>query len=320
MGNLKVALFIVDPNNDFVVKQEMLKMQHPKFGAIEVPTGHEGALYVQGAEANADNIVAMMERLDSRLDDVFVSLDAHQEMDQAHTTWWYRLKDGATCAPFTILGRSPDGKRVIKWEVDATGKFIPTDEEYMTFNPSFIREGGCTGHGFLGYDEALAAKGKFKHVVWPVHCTIGSWGQSVYEPLRKALGQWAIQNKSTINWIAKGTDIFTEHYSALEAEVFDPREPAMTGVNTNIIQAAMQYDILALSGWALSHCLANTGDSLIRLFADPAQGGDPRFVEKLVLLEDATSNVPGFEFLGSAFIDRAVKAGMKISNTRDFLR
>ena len=46
---------------------------------------------------------------------------------------------------------------------------------------------------------------------------------------------------------------------------------------------------------------------------------DPKFVEKIHLLQDATSPVPGFESLETAFIDNLVKKGMKVTTTTDFL-
>jgi hypothetical protein len=46
---------------------------------------------------------------------------------------------------------------------------------------------------------------------------------------------------------------------------------------------------------------------------------DPRYVEKLVLLTDATSNVPGFEKYGSDFVSELVGLGMKTSTTDKFL-
>jgi hypothetical protein len=47
---------------------------------------------------------------------------------------------------------------------------------------------------------------------------------------------------------------------------------------------------------------------------------DPKYVQKVVLLTDATSNVTGFDFLGDAFLKDMKALGMQTSTTTDFLR
>ena len=59
----------------------------------------------------------------------------------------------------------------------------PTEEEYTTYIPSFLHQGGPTGKGSFGYLEALATKGRYPHVVWPVHCVVGSWGWGLVDEL-----------------------------------------------------------------------------------------------------------------------------------------
>ena len=46
---------------------------------------------------------------------------------------------------------------------------------------------------------------------------------------------------------------------------------------------------------------------------------DPKFIEKIHLLKDATSPVPGFEHLETSFIDDLVKRGMKVTTTTSVL-
>ena len=62
-----------------------------------------------------------------------------------------------------------------------------------------------------------------------------------------------------------------------------------------------------------SHCLANTVRDIANNF------GDDSAVRRLVLLEDATSPVPGFEHFQSDFVREMTGRGMQISTTRDFL-
>ena len=56
-------------------------------------------------------------------------------------------------------------------------------------------------------------------------------------------------------------------------------------------------------------------DSKLR---DVASEFDPSEVKKFVLLEDACSNVTGFEQLGIDFVDEMVGLGMRVSTTDKF--
>ena len=67
------------------------------------------------------------------------------------------------------------------------------------------------------------------------------------------------------------------------------------------------------AGEAGSHCLANTVRDIANNF------GDDSYVRRLVLLEDATSPVPGFEAFQTDFIREMRGRGMQITTTNDFL-
>ena len=70
--------------------------------------------------------------------------------------------------------------------------------------------------------------------------------------------------------------------------------------------------MVALSGQALSHCVANT-------VRDIADAFNPKNIRKLVLIEDTSSSVPGFEALGQQFIADMQKRGMRTIKAADFL-
>jgi nicotinamidase/pyrazinamidase len=110
----------------------------------------------------------------------------------------------------------------------------------------------------------------------------------------------------------KGNNPFTEHFSGVKAEVPDP-EDISTNMNAQLIESLEQADLILITGEALSHCVANTVRDIANTFSDP------RYIEKLVLLTDASSNVGGFEFLGDGFIKDLTAKGMKTSTTVDIL-
>jgi len=59
--------------------------------------------------------------------------------------------------------------------------------------------------------------------------------------------------------------------------------------------------------------LANTVRDVANQFANP------EYIEKLVLLEDASSSVAGFENFGTDFIAEMSARGMRLAKTTDFL-
>ena len=292
---MNIQAVLVDPQNDFCVPDDGQGHQ----GALCVPTGHE----------DMKRVAAFIDRVGSKLDDIHVTLDSHQTIGIERPRWWKRTSDGAPPDPFTILGIHPDGKRIVS--LDAANNMAPTDVEYTTYMPSQLHQGGPTGKGSFGYLEALAAKGSL-HVVWPVHCVVGTWGWSVVPELADALARWEHDQFARVQYVVKGSNPFTEHFGAVHAEVPDPEDPS-TQVNTGFIQTLEEADLIAIAGEALSHCVAQTGSQIAACFSDP------KYIQKLVLLTDATSNVPNFDFLGLAFLQDMKAKGMQTSTTVKFL-
>ena len=279
---LKTHLFIVDPQVDFCS-----------------PTG---ALYVGGADQDMIRLAAMVKRLKLKLDDITVTLDSHRKVDISHPIWWKRVGDGARPNPFTILG--PVGKDSIQAMRMDNGVWVPTGEEWTTYMPSWFPRS-------REYLEKLAAANRYAHCIWPEHCLIGTPGHNVDPTLVKALLEWEDQF-GAVNYVTKGSNIWTEHFSPVKAEVPDPTDPS-TQINTELIASLEEADIIAVAGEALSHCVANGCRDVAASFSDP------KYVQKLVLLTDASSNVGGFEFLGDAFMKDMLALGMQTSTTTKFL-
>jgi nicotinamidase-related amidase len=277
---MKVHLLVVDPQVDFC---------DPK-----------GSLFVTGGDKDMERLARMIDRLGGKLDDVHVTLDSHRLADISHPRWWKRVGDGVQPAPFTILGL--DGKRIVKLD---PATLAPTSEEFTTFLPSFLMRS-------QEYLKALAAGKRYPHCIWPPHCLIGSPGHNVHPTLFPAFEQWEDKNFAMVDYVTKGSNPWTEHFSGVKAEVPDPADPS-TQVNTSLIQTLETADIIAIAGEALSHCVANTVRDIAACFSDP------KYTEKLVLLTDATSNVPGFEHFGKAFLDEMKAKGMKTDTTDNFL-
>jgi len=247
----------------------------------------KGTLAVKGADADMQRLAEMIRRLSGKVDDIHVTLDSHHTVHVAHPLYW-RNKRGEHPAPFTII-TSQDVK----------------DGVWTPYRPSW-------GKRAKEYVETLERNGKYPLCIWPPHCLIGSWGHGVFPALYDALCEWERQEFAAVDYVTKGSNYHTEHYSAITADVPDPDDHT-TSLNTDFLNTVIQADVILLAGEAGSHCLANTARDADTYFADSS------FVKKLVLLTDATSPVPGFEHLQEQFIKDMTAKGMQVSTTKEFL-
>ncbi len=72
-----------------------------------------------------------------------------------------------------------------------------------------------------------------------------------------------------------------------------------------------------MGGEAGSHCVAN---SLIDIYDRLVADSTTHLMENIVLLEDTTSPVPGFEHLQKKAFRKLAEAGMRISNTKEMTK
>ena len=190
--------------------------------------------------------------------------------------------------------------------------------EYTTFLPNALP-------WTLNYLKQLVIRKRYLHCIWPEHCLIGTPGHNIVPDLREAILEWETLTQSTFNPVTKGSNPCVEHFGAVMAEVpFDGddtmglKADPSTQLNAEFIQNVMEADEIPLCGEAGSHCLANTANDIAAQFTDPGTGRNP-FLEKVILLSNGTSPVPGFEFLQDGFIKKATALGMRTCSCEDYL-
>lgn len=245
-----------------------------------------GALCVANADKDAERLAKCMSRLLPKISDIHCSLDSHHFVDIAHPIWWVD-KNGKHPNPFTLIT-----------EDDVLSGL------YRTFNPKYQQRS-------FDYVQTLKQNGRYVLCVWPPHCLISKPGGNVFEPISKVFDDWERQF-AMVDFVTKGSNPFTEHYSIVQADVPDPNDPS-TQLNIDLIQTLEQADIIALSGQALSHCVANTIRDIANNFGDDN-------IQKMHLLIDTTSPVTGFENLADDFLHEMTGRGMNVVAADDFLR
>lgn len=252
----------------------------------------KGSLYVNGADKDMERLATMVKNHGNDLKRIDVTLDSHHTVHIAHPIWWVNSKNEHP-APFTVIS------------VDDVEKGV-----WRATTPAFQKWS-------LDYVRTLRDNKRYALCIWPYHCLIGTPGANVYPVLGDALLEWEKKFRM-VNYVPKGSSIFTEHYSALRADVeftgFDgiPAD-ATTQLNTPFIETfKTDYDIL-IAGEAIDFCVANTARDIVGEMTDEQ-------IKKLVLLEDASSavNAPGLEHLKDDFINEMVGKGMRISKTTEY--
>ena len=265
-------LLIIDPQVDFCDSER-------------------GALYVGGAERDVEKIAALVSGRGDAFERIHVTLDSHNTLHIAHPVYWENPAVDETGAvqhpePFTII--TADDIRQGRWR---------------TSDPA--QRGAA-----YDYVRALEADGRYQLCIWPYHCLIGTPGHIVMPALAEALAGWERKRLRAVDYILKGSNPRTEHYSAVRAEVPIPGD-SNTQTNQNLVEMIRHVDTLLVAGEAGSHCVANTVQDL-------ADAGGPGAAAKITLFTDATSPVQGFEAMQERFIAEMKERGMQTLTTEKF--
>jgi nicotinamidase/pyrazinamidase len=277
MPHLKLHVVCIDVQNDF--------------------TNPNGSLFVKGGDENAKRSAKMLERLVDKISDVHLTMDSHHKVDVSHPCFFLD-ENGNQPPPFT--GVVLDGDQM---------QFL----NYMTGGKTHARTRVPSARDrVIKYLKALTATQRYPHTIWPEHCLIGDEGHNLNSALAAAVHHWEEKRFALSNVVTKGSNPWTEHFSAVKAEVPDP-EDASTQINRPLIETLESADMVVWVGEALSHCLANTFRDVVANFSDPS------FIKKMWLCTDGSSSVPGFEKFGDDFIAEMKAKGMNLTTTTDFL-
>ncbi|NEX61931.1 cysteine hydrolase family protein [Noviherbaspirillum galbum] len=239
------------------------------------------ALPVAGADADMHRLADFMQDHGERLASITVTLDSHASVAVERTTFW-KKKDGGEVAPFT---------EVTAAQVRA-GEYMPRD--------------AALAGDVLAMLDKLEAGGRYRLMVWPVHCVTGTWGHNIHDAVAARLASWKVERQRPAKKVLKGVYTLSEHYGVFEAEVpVDSEEN--TRFNHKLAHDLLAgTDLLLVAGEASSHCVAASVEQLLRF--------TPRFAGKLpaiALIRECMSPVSGFEAAEQAFFDRVAARGVE---------
>lgn len=265
-------LLVIDAQNDFCDLPDDA-CPRDAAGALVKP-----ALPVPGAHADMLRLAAFIDAAADAIGDITLTLDSHHRIDIAHPPFWQHA-DGSPVAPFTPI----DAAAV------RAGTFLPRVPE------AFDRA--------LHYVDELERRGRYTLMVWPVHCEIGSWGHAVHAAVRAAYNRWEERTLHAVHKVMKGSNPWTEHYSAVIAEVPDAGDPG-TQLNRRLVEHVAAATRLVIAGEAGSHCVRATTEDLVQHV-----GGD---LGRIALLTDCMSPVTGFETAQREFLAAMRARGVRL--------
>lgn len=274
-------LLVIDPQNDFCdLPADYLPVDPVSKLTIQP------ALPVPGAHVDMLRVADLINRGMTGLSGISMTLDSHHRLDIAHPTFW---KDalGNAVPPFTQISAND-----------------VREGQYLPRNPQSTPRA-------LAYLDALDASGRYQLMVWPIHCQIGTWGHNVHAAVLAAGNRWEDTRLGIIDKVIKGTNPWTEHYSAVLAEVPDEDDDA-TQLNQAFIDSLAKADQVYITGEASSHCVKATTEHIVSNF-------DQGSLSKLVLLTDCMSPVTGFDGQYDSFVRDMRARGLQIATAADVL-
>ena len=239
----------------------------------------QGTLYVPGAREDMLRLASFIRSARQKLDEVVITLDSHPTVAIERPTFWKR-GDGGPVTAFTQITHAQV----------AEGEYVPINE---SLRPQV-----------LAYLHALESQGRYKLMVWPVHCVVGAWGHNIQGAVLEAVAEWECQVQRGAFKVLKGQNPLTEQYSAVRAEVPSESDPR-TQTNYELIEKCRPSELLFVAGEAASHCVAATLEHLFEEFSAEE-------ISRVVLLEDCMSPVASFESHARAFCDRVVTRGARM--------
>ena len=280
----QIQLLLIDPQNDFCDLPESYRPLNPLSHLAVAP-----ALPVAGAHADMQRAAAFVRDAGHSISEITVTLDSHHRLDIAHPSFW-QTAAGAAVAPFTPITAS---------QLRA-GEFSPRNAAALPRAQAYLDE--------------LELRGRYTLMVWPVHCQIGSWGHNIHADLLAVCSAWEEQEQKPVHMLNKGANPWTEHYSAVQAEVPDASDPD-TQLNHKLITQLGQAEILFIAGEASSHCVKATTEHIVAHLPS-AKAGLP---SKIALLTDCMSPVVGFDAQHAAFFADMQSRGVRLLSSREAL-
>ncbi len=231
---------------------------------------NDGALGVPGAMEDVERMTRFLYESMDKITDIAVSLDTHTPHQIFHPCWW-EDRDGRHPDPYTVITLA---------DLNA-GKWRALTDEKAS------RE----------YVEHLEQEAKKSLCIWPYHCLEGTAGAAMEERFARMVYFHSVAKKSRPKRIQKGQDPLSEMYGIIRPE-YDTKGYK----NQEFLDQLAMFDRIFVVGEAKSHCVLESVRQILEHYESR-----PEVTEKIYILEDCMSSIPGFEDVTEQTLENFVK-------------
>jgi nicotinamidase-related amidase len=219
-----------------------------------------GSLPVPGSFGDVERTTKFIYDNLSKISQIAVSLDTHLPQQIFHPYWWVDSK-GNNPAPYTVI----------------TLKDLDEGKWFPVIAPMESRE----------YVEGLEKQGKVL-CIWTYHCIQGTEGHSLESQFANMIYFHSDAKKMAVHVIAKGQDPLSEMYGIIK-----PEFSRKNLVNTVFLNYMEKFDKIIIVGEAKSHCVLESIKQIAEHYHNVVN--KPEMTQKVYILEDCMSCIPGFE-------------------------
>ena len=255
---IKTCLILIDVQNTFCI---------PEFELFVGGSSGRGAV-----EDNQRLSKFIYQNL-AQISEITATMDSHLPIQIFHAAYLVN-ESGEHPAANTMVSVDDVKNGVWQFNANAAGTLGITAEQGQAH--------------LLYYVEQLAAQGKYQLNIWPYHAMLGGIGHAIVSIIEEAVFFHSIARTSQPDYILKGENPATEHYSAISPEVVRSVDGDLIATRNNeLLEKVKKFDRVLIAGQAKSHCVAATVGDLL----EDIQKEDPSLAKKVYLLDDCSSSV-----------------------------
>lgn len=231
------------------------------FLAIDVQQDfmENGALGVPGAHGDVERMTTFIYNNMEKISKIAISIDTHIPHQIFHPCWWIN-KDGKNPDPYTVI----------------TSEALDSGDYLAVIAPHASRE----------YVQHLEQDAKKALCIWPYHCLQGTTGCALENQFANMVYFHSVAKKTVTYPLVKGQDPLSEMYGIIKPE-YDTKGY----MNLEFLNALKKYNKIIIAGEAKSHCVLESIKQILEWCATDS----PETLNKIFILEDCMSCIPGFE-------------------------
>lgn len=243
-----------------------------------------GTLPVPNSKEDVKNLTKWIYDNLTKITRIGASVDVHSVHQIFHPDWWINEN-----------GRHPKPYTIITYEDVVNGVWKPAVDDSMQS---------------IEYLYKLEKMGKKQLCIWPYHALQGTYDTCFEYEFAKMMAFHSVVRQTSPFIIQKGQYPSSEMYG-----IFKPEVGNLTPMGMRLLDMIKKFDLTVFAGEAKSHCLLESLIQALEFFGTYK----PEVTKKIVLLEDCTSCIPGYEKeTNEKLANLKEKYGFKIVKSTEF--